>query len=283
MRVDGTPLSLEAVDAYLGTVDWLGGLLGRPDVVGAWPEPSAIVGYTVGGVASHAVHSVLWLEELLKSIEPVGLRTVTVLEYFGPDRMEGSHDADHFSASLRNAAEAFAQTGPKIVNAACITARDDLVGLLTDASVRRAVPVVRVPGGQVPPGEYLRIRVLEIVVHGDDVVCSVAGMSVAGPPADAMATCMGVCLELARARAGDLSILRAFTRRERAEEDVFSRPLIAVDHRTRWRSPDVSLSCLSGNAALLLAPEWRHAFVPVKMKAGSVSVALAQKLSSRSL
>ena len=173
------------------------------------------------GVASHAVHSVLWLEELLKSIEPVGLRTVTVLEYFGPNRMEGSHDADHFSASLRAAAEAFAQTGPEIVNAACITARDELVGLLTDASVTRAVSVVRVPGGQVPLGEYLRTRVLEIVVHGDDVVCSVAGMTVTGPPPDSMATCLGVCLELARARAGDLRILRAFTRRERAEKDVF--------------------------------------------------------------
>jgi Mycothiol maleylpyruvate isomerase N-terminal domain len=221
VRVDGNPLPLEAVDAYLGAVDWLRGLLGRAEVAAAWPEPSAIAGYTVGGVASHAVHSVLWLEQLLKNVEPVGLRTVTTLEYFGPNRIEGSDDADPFSASLRAAAEAFAQTGPEIVNAACITARDELVGLLTDASVARAVSVVRVPGGQVPLGEYLRTRVLEIVVHGDDVACSVAGMTVVGPPPDSMATCIDVCLELARARAGDLPVLRAFTRRERAEKDVF--------------------------------------------------------------
>jgi Mycothiol maleylpyruvate isomerase N-terminal domain len=218
--VDGIPLSLETVDTYLGAVDWLHGLLGRAEVVGAWPEPSAIAGYTVGGVASHAVHSVLWLEQLLKDVEPVGLRPVSVLEYFGPNRIEGSVDADPFSASLRSAAEAFAQTGPEIVFAACITARDELVGLLTDVSVTRAVPVLRVPGGQVPLGEYLRTRMLEIVVHGDDVVCSVAGMIVASPPPDTLAACMDVCLELARARAGDLSVLRAFTRRERAEKDV---------------------------------------------------------------
>ena len=219
--MDGNPLSLEAVDTYLGAVDWLRGLLGRDEVVGAWPKPSAIAGYTVGGVASHAVHSVLWLEQLLKDVEPVGLRPVTLLEYFGPNRVEGSDDTDPFAASLRAAAEAFAQTGPEIVNAACITARDELVGLLTNASTTRAVPVVRVPGGQVPLGEYLRTRVLEIVVHGDDVVCSLSGMSVANPPPDTMATCMEVCLELARARAGDLSVLRAFTRRERADRDVF--------------------------------------------------------------
>jgi hypothetical protein len=219
--VDGLPLSLEAVDAYLGAVDWLRGLLGRSEVVGAWPEPSAIAGYTVGGVASHAVHSVLWLEQLLKDVEPVGLRSVTLLEYFGPNRVEGSDDADPFSASLRAAGEAFAQTGPEIVIAACVTARDELVGLLTNASAGRPVPVVRVPGGQVPLGQYLRTRVLELVVHGDDVVCSVAGMTVASPPPDTVATCMDVCLELARARTGDFPVLRAFTRRERSEKDVF--------------------------------------------------------------
>jgi hypothetical protein len=217
--VDGKPLSLEAVDAYLGAVDWLRGLLGRAEVAGAWLEPSAIAGYSVGGVASHAVHSVLWLEQLLKDVEPVGLRAVTLLEYFGPNRVEGSDDTDPFSASLRAAAEAFAQTGPEIVIAACITARDELVGLLTGVSAARAVPVVRVPGGQVPLEQYLRTRVLEIVVHGDDVVCSVPGMSVANPPLNAVETCMDVCLELARSRAGDLPILRAFTRRERAETE----------------------------------------------------------------
>ena len=172
-------------------------------------------------MASHAVHSVLWLEQLLKDVEPVGRRAVTVLEYFGPNRVEGSDDTDPFSASLRAAAEAFAQTGPEIVMAACTTARDELVGLLTGVPAARPVPVVRVPGGQVELVEYLRTRVLELVVHGDDVVCSVAGMSVASPPPATMGTCMDVCLELARARAGDLPVLRAFTRRERAEKDVF--------------------------------------------------------------
>jgi hypothetical protein len=220
-RVNGTPLSLEVVDSYLGAVDWLRGLMGRAEVAGAWLEPSAIAGYTVGGVASHAVHSVLWLEQVLKDDEPVGLRAVSTLEYFGLNRVEGSDDTDPFAASLRAAAEAFAQTGPEIVIAACTVARDELVGLLTGVSATRPVPVVRVPGGQVPLKEYLRTRMLEIVVHGDDVACSVAGMIVASPPPDTMQTCMDVCLDLARARAGDLPILRGFTRRERAEKDVF--------------------------------------------------------------
>jgi len=66
------------VDAYLGAVDWLRSILGRSEVAVAWPERSAVADYTVGGIAAHAVHGVLWLEQLLKDPEPAGLRRVTI-------------------------------------------------------------------------------------------------------------------------------------------------------------------------------------------------------------
>lgn len=200
--VEMVPLSLEAVDTYLGAVDWLCGVLGQPEVAAAWTEPSAVEGYTVGGVATHAVQSVFWLERLLKEAEPVGLRLVTVLEYYGPNRAGGSDDADPVSASLRVAAAALALKGAEMVVASCITARDELAGLLTSLSATRAVPVIRVPGGQAPLGQYLRTRVLELVVHGDDVLCSVPGLRVADPPAPTVETCLEVCLELARSCRG---------------------------------------------------------------------------------
>ena len=89
-------------------VDWLRGILGRAELAAAWDEPSAVARYTVGGMAAHAVHGVVWLQQLLTDAEPVGLRPVTVGEFFGPNRVddvdvEGSEDA--FSASLRVAAE----------------------------------------------------------------------------------------------------------------------------------------------------------------------------------
>jgi len=210
----------EAVNSYLGAVDWLRGVLGRAEVASAWSQESAIGDYSVGGVAAHAVHSVIWLEQLLKDIEPVGLRLVTIPEFFGLNRAEAVAGADPFSASLHAAAETFAQTGPSMVALACTTARDELVGLLSRSSPERAIPVVRVAGAQVPLTEYLRTRVVEVVVHGDDVVCSVPGMTVANPPPESMETCLSVCLEMARARAGDVQALRAFTRRERALKDV---------------------------------------------------------------
>jgi hypothetical protein len=208
------------VDAYLGAVDWLRSILGRPEVADAWAEPSAVAQYTVGGVAAHAVHSVLWLEQLLRDSEPAGLRQVSIAEFFGTNRLEGSVDVDPFSASLRAAAEAFALTGAAVVIAACTASRDELVSLLSAAAADRAVPVVRVAGGRVSLEDYLRTRVLEVLVHADDVACSVPGLLVPDPPPSAIEISLGVCLEMARARAGSVGALRAFTRAERADSDA---------------------------------------------------------------
>ncbi len=209
-------LSRQEVDTYLGAVDWLRSILVRAEVEASWGQPSALVHYTVGGVAAHAVHGVVWLEQVLKDAEPHGLRRVAIGEFFGQNRVEGTTGNDPFAESLRSAAEAFAQTGPILVAAACTAARDELVGLLSSASPTRTVPVIRVAGGQVPLCEYLRTRVLEVVVHGDDVASSVPGLQVPDPPTAAVAVSLEVCLELARARVGDLASLRAFTRAERA-------------------------------------------------------------------
>ncbi len=88
------------------------------------------------------------------------------------------------------------------------------------APATRAVPVLRLRGRQVALRDYLRTRVLELVVHGDDVVCSVPGLTVPDPPRSAVRVSLGVCLELAEARVGGLAVLRGFTRAERSQPGV---------------------------------------------------------------
>jgi hypothetical protein len=211
-------LSRHEIDAYLGAVDWLRGVLGRVEVANFWNEPSVVARYTVGGMAAHAVHGVVWLEQLLTDAEPVGLRPVAVAEFFGLNRVDDVAEAseDAFSASLRAAAEGFARTGVRTVALALTTSRDQLVGLLDDAPDTREVAVIRVGGAQVALRDYLRTRVLELVVHGDDLVCSVPGLVAPEPPQASIEVSLAVCLELAQARVGGLAALRAFTRSERA-------------------------------------------------------------------
>jgi hypothetical protein len=218
--VVGERLSRGDVDGYVGAVDWLRGILGRAEVVAIWNEPSVVARYSVGGMAAHAVHGVVWLEQLLTDVEPVGLRAVTVGDFFGLNRVDDVVDADAsedaFAASLRAAAEGFARTGADTVRAALTASRDQLVGLLDQAAASRAVAVIRVSAAQVPLRDYLRTRVLELVVHGDDLACSVPGLAAPEPPAASLEICLAVCLELATSRVGGLDVLRAFTRSERA-------------------------------------------------------------------
>ena len=144
---------------------------------------------------------------------------MTVGEFFGLNRVDDA-DAevpeDAFSASLRAAAEGFARTGSATVQAALTASRDQLVGLLDHADMSRPVAVIRVSGAQISLREYLRTRVLELVVHGDDLVCSVPGLAAPDPPPGSLEVSLAVCLELAQARVGGLAVLRAFTRSERA-------------------------------------------------------------------
>ncbi len=214
--VHAAALPRDLVDAYFAAVDWLQAMLGRAEVVAAWGAPSAVARYTVGGVAAHDVQGVVWLEQLLEDAEPVGGRTVELGEFYGMNRVDGEAVEDPLADSLRETAEGLATTGAPAVAAGCAVARRELVGLLGGASAGRAVPVLRVSGGRVALSDYLRTRVLEVVVHGDDVACSVGGLEVPDPPATSVEVCLGVCLELAEARVGALGALRAFTRAERA-------------------------------------------------------------------
>jgi hypothetical protein len=79
---------------------------------------------------------------------------------------------------------------------------------------------VRIAGGVVSLRDYIRTRVLEVVVHGDDLVASVKGCDTPDPPPAAVEVCLELCLDLARAQLGDRTALRAFTRAERADPDA---------------------------------------------------------------
>ena len=62
--------------------------------------------------------------------------------------------------------------------------------------------------------DYLVTRLIEQLVHADDLAVSV-GVESPAPPAGAMDVTLGALLDIARWRHGDLAVLRAFARRER--------------------------------------------------------------------
>jgi len=100
-----------------------------------------------------------------------------------------------------------------------VTRFGELVSRLGDRLPReqphRLIPVWTIAGGVTSLDAYVATRVVELVVHADDLAVS-AGLPPLSIPDDAAACAIEVFVAMARHRSGDLTVIRAFTRRERA-------------------------------------------------------------------
>jgi hypothetical protein len=66
---------------------------------------------------------------------------------------------------------------------------------------------------------YLVTRVVELLVHGDDLATSV-GISSVAPPAAAATLAIELLVDAARSIHGDLAVLRSLTRSERVQPPI---------------------------------------------------------------
>jgi len=191
-------------------------LVGRPEVAARWGEPSALAAYTVGGLVAHLLLATERTEGVLDEEEPVGRLVVGAAEFYGVNRVGTAADNETgLHPIVRAAAEKIAESGPAAV-AERFTALVDRLRPRLPAD--RLVTILQVPDGATTFETYLRTRVVELVVHVDDIATSV-GIDVEPPP-ESVDVAVGVFVELARARSGDLAVIRAFSRAERAAPDT---------------------------------------------------------------
>jgi uncharacterized protein (TIGR03083 family) len=194
-------------------------VVGSPEVAAAWSAPSALAEYQVGELAAHTLVATARLELVLREDEPRGATVVDLPAFYGTNRVDDpSVTGAGYHPLIRAVAAESAGRGPAAV-------ADELRGtlgrvrpLVAGADPGRLVSVLNVRNGATSLEEYLRTRVVELVVHGDDLAASV-GLPYEVPPVAADVV-LDACLELARARSGDLPVLRAFVRRERADPEV---------------------------------------------------------------
>jgi hypothetical protein len=213
----------DAAQAFREAAEAFAELVARPEVGKAWEQPSALEGYSVGAIVTHVNAGVGWLGPLLDaSVEP-GLRPsprADLLAFFhglkvGPD----GADRNPVHDSLRDRSERAARHGWESNRDKFHGLAERLAARLDGESgdrlldLRPAEPVV------VRLGDFLPTRVLELVVHGDDLAASV-GIE-APPPSAAAAVAIELMVDVARAAHGDLAVIRALSRRERASAAVF--------------------------------------------------------------
>lgn len=194
-------------------------LLGSPEVAERWDEPSALEGYSVGGLAGHLARAVLTVQRYLEqpAPDPEAART-DAAGYLV--RVLGDHDpvTSPFHGKVRERGEEEAAGGPAALVERYRAARQELDAHLPEEPTARAVTVL--DGVVLPLGEYLETRLVELVVHLDDLAVSL-GMD--GPPGvsdEAFEAVAVVLSRVAARRVGSLATVRSLARRERQPDPV---------------------------------------------------------------
>lgn len=193
-------------------------LLAADDVRRQWGRPSALHGYDVGGLAGHLARAVLTLESYLDAAEPSSEPDATDAAGYYVAVLSDHHPVDSgFHADVRRRGAEAAAQGPDALQARLADAIDRLTSRLPAADLSRPVEVLH--GVTLPLGEYVKTRVVELVVHLDDLAVSV-GRQGAEVPEPALRVVAGVLGEVAAARAGGLQTVRSLARAERHPDAV---------------------------------------------------------------
>jgi hypothetical protein len=204
-------------DAYLMAADSVIELLSRREVAEAWSQQSALAQWTVGGLAAHLAGQVLTVDRLLgqpgADLAPIALDD----HYEQAAWVEAGLD-DPVNAGIREGGEEAAAAGPATLHAAVVRARDAVAAALPLQSADRVV-LIPWQGWALTLDDFLTTRMLEIVVHSDDLAVSVE-VEPPRQPRAVLDPVLALLTRLAIRRHGQSAVVSALTREERAPRSI---------------------------------------------------------------
>lgn len=199
-------------DAFLLAAETVRALVDRPEVTVHWSQPSALPRLSVGGLAVHLGNQVVRAAQLVER-DPAGLEVlVDADEHYARSAWPTAAPED--PVNDRGDDETAALEGPVVLHdrvVAHLTAYRDAVA---GGTARDVVPVPWA-GWALRREDFLLTRLLEIVVHTDDLAVSV-GIETPPFPPDVFDPVRDLLVRLAVARHGQSRVVAALTRRERA-------------------------------------------------------------------
>ena len=214
------PFMAMIFDDFLAAADAALGLLESAEVTGRWAEPSACEGFTVGGLAAHLgwqVQSARWAVETER---PAAGAVVTELtaHYVQAAWVGADLDAP-VNAGIRDSGEKRAEAGAAEVLRLTREARAYLAKEFESLAPDEVIAMPWIEGRAMILADVLATRVLELLIHADDLAVSV-DVETPLAPEPAYARVIGLLAPLAVRRHGPLAVLRALSRAERAPESV---------------------------------------------------------------
>ena len=193
-------------------------LAAHEEVRDAWERDSACTGMTVGGLAHHLLAQTGHLVRGLRVAAPADAPVIGLLDHYArapwvAASRDGETDPDQDDKD--NAA---ATAGHEAVLAGARQALGDLPGAL---ALERDPDAVHIPwqGWSLPTPDFATTRMMEMVVHGDDLAASVGLPTPEHDPLVADAV-LDLLVHVSLARHGQVALVRALSRPQRSDGDV---------------------------------------------------------------
>lgn len=184
-----------------------------------WDRPSALESYRVGALAGHLARAVLTVARYLDQPAPTGdHEPIDAAGYFV--RVLASHDPvdSDFHRRVRERGEQEAAEGPAALAQRLRRTREELAERLPAIGADRTVTVL--DDTVLTVEQYLETRLVELVVHLDDLAVSVGLEGPDDVPHGAYEVVAAVLVRIAARRVGPLAAVRSLARRERHADAV---------------------------------------------------------------
>lgn len=193
-------------------------LLDDPETAKRWEEPSALQGFSVGGLIAHLLMGATYMHRLLDGPENVTGPVVSIGEYTASMKMD-DFDGD-LHRYIRNKNERSAAHGAEPTIARLKKLLTTLQDRLRTESGGRLLDMRPTFPWVMSLEDRLRLMVLDLVVHLDDLAVSIGRPGAAANEA-ASSMAIETMLAAARFQHGDRAVIRALARRERSTPGVF--------------------------------------------------------------
>ena len=205
---------------YLAAADAAVTLLASDEVATDWDAPSACAGFTVGGLAAHLGWQVQSARWALGSPRPAPDAPVTaLLEHYAVAAWITAGVDEPVNVGIKESGEERSKAGPAEVARLTREAREAVAGLLAAIAPTEVVAVPWIEGRAMTAADLLSTRLMELLVHGDDLAASV-GVPTAKVTDAAYERVNDLLVRLAAHRHGPVAVLRALSRTERAPKTV---------------------------------------------------------------
>ncbi|MCZ7375320.1 maleylpyruvate isomerase N-terminal domain-containing protein [Micromonospora sp. WMMC250] len=190
-------------------------LLRNPILAERWSSPSALRDFSTGGLARHLANQVTHTVTFLAA--PPGESAISVLEHFTGNAWVTSGVDGAGNIDIRRRSEQTAAvTNPRELADTVDTALTDLDATVTAQPSDR---IVDLGDWGLKVDDFLLTRVMELVVHTDDLAVSL-GLPTPPMPQTATEATIQLLSSLAAWRHGSLNVIRALARQERAPTSI---------------------------------------------------------------